>query len=329
MKSKILLTGATGYIGYNIAKQLLQTGYSLRFFVRNPKDCILGMNAEIITGDIRCYSDVENAVSGCDYVIHAAGLFTFDELRKKEIYDVNVNGTKNICEAVKKCNIKRLVYTSSAATIGKSNAGLSDENTKFNLWNISSHYKKSKVMAENIVIDYYERYDIPAIILNPSLPLGKYDFKPTSTGMMVKSFLESKKQMYINGGFNFVHVNDVAKSHILALSKGRIGEKYIIGNENLLLRDFYRRLQKYNLDAKIIQIPYGIALFAAWLNTICCYVKGKQPSITHKGVQLSKKKMFYNNAKSRNELGVQYTPIEQAIEDSVTWFKCNRYGGHN
>ncbi|MBO8445623.1 hypothetical protein B5F83_01990 [Muribaculum sp. An289] len=110
MKSKILLTGATGYIGYNIAKQLLQTGYSLRFFVRNPKDCILGMNAEIITGDIRCYSDVENAVSGCDYVIHAAGLFTFDELRKEEIYDVNVNGTKNICEAVKKCNIKRLVY---------------------------------------------------------------------------------------------------------------------------------------------------------------------------------------------------------------------------
>lgn len=108
MKSKILLTGATGYIGYNIAKQLLQTGYSLRFFVRNPKDCILGMNAEIITGDIRCYSDVENAVSGCDYVIHAAGLFTFDELRKEEIYDVN--GTKNICEAVKKCNIKRLVY---------------------------------------------------------------------------------------------------------------------------------------------------------------------------------------------------------------------------
>lgn len=326
MANKILLTGATGFIGYNIATTLLDNGYAVRMLVREPVlNRLKHKNAEFIIGDIRNYDDVWKAIDGCDIVIHTAGLFTFDNSRRDEIYEVNVKGTENICKAiVENRAIQRFVYTSSAATIGKAHHALSDENTNFNLWKISSHYKKSKVLAENVVWKYHEQDNIPAIILNPSLPLGYYDIRPTSTGMMVKSFLRATKKVYINGGFNFVHVDDVAKAHVLAITTGRIGERYIIGGTNLTLKEFYQKLQKYKQSTKIVKVPYYVALLGAWLNVVFrTLLKRKQPSITPRGVQLSRKKMFYDTTKSQKELGIRYTPIDKAIHDSVEWFSIN------
>jgi dihydroflavonol-4-reductase len=268
MTTKILLTGASGFIGYNIVKQLTDYGHNVRMLVRKNDKLLHFPNSGIVLGDVRNRVDVMKVIQGCDIVIHTAGLFTFDPSKKDEIYDINVNGTENICKAVLENKIKRFIYTSSAATIGKSKELLSDENTSFNLWNISSHYKKSKVLAENVVIDYFRKYDIPVIILNPSLPLGKYDFKPTSTEMMVKSFIDSKVKACINGGFNFVHVDDVAKAHRLCIDKGRIGERYIIGNENISLKGLYEKIQIYVPEGKRINIPYPVALVGAGANVL-------------------------------------------------------------
>lgn len=320
MPKRVLLTGATGFIGYNIAVKLLNDGYVVRMLVRARKDGLNHKNAEFFIGDIRNYDDVEMATKGCDVAIHTAGLFTFDNSLKDEIYDINVRGTENVCKAVMANKVQRFIYTSSAATIGKATSSLSTEETAFNLWKISSHYKKSKVIAEDIVRKYYNDHNMPVIILNPSLPLGYYDFRPTPTGMMVKSFLSSKKKMFINGGFNFVHVDDVAKSHVLAISNGRLGEKYIIGNENLSLKIFYEKMQKYRPNVKIVQIPYLVALLGAWIDVVCSLFTNKQPSITPQAVQLSRKKMFYDTSKSQKELGIKYTPIDMAIQDSIKWF---------
>ncbi len=323
---KILLTGGTGFIGYNIALQLFSQGYHVRLFTRGKKPFFESDYVEYAFGDVRNYNDILSAMHGCNIVIHSAGLFTFDSKKRKEIYDINVMGTHNICRAILECKINRFIYTSSAATIGKQKGRVSDENTEFNLWSISSHYKKSKVLAEDIVWSFFKKYNIPVIVLNPSLPLGYYDIRPTSTGMMVKNFLSSKQQVYINGGFNFVHVKDVAKAHLLAINRGRIGEKYIIGHENMELCDFYKILQQYNRGIMLKEIPYFFAYLGSFFVAFLSYIRGKEPSVTPRGVQLSKKKMFYNSIKSQKELGLVYTPIEEAIKDSVEWFKKQCYG---
>lgn len=326
MAQIIFLTGSTGFIGYNIARQLLKTGYTVRMLARTDNHILVHENAEYVSGDIRNYEDVRKSMKGCNIVIHTAGLFTFDTSLRNDIYETNVTGTENICKAVVENKPERFIYTSSAATIGKDKdyKCLSNENTKFNLWKISSHYKKSKVLAEEIVLRYYMEYAIPVVILNPSLPLGAYDFKPTSTGMMIKSFLNSSMKIYINGGFNFVHVNDVAKAHILALQRGRTGQKYIIGNENLLLKEFYQKLLKYKPDTKIKQVPYFVALLGAWVAVMFGLLTKKQPVVTPRVVQLSGKKMFYDTSKSQEELGIKYTSVDEAIKDSVNWFMNNK-----
>ena len=318
---KVLLTGATGFIGYNIALELLNSSYALRLLVRNNNPFPDNDLVECVYGDIQNYHDVESAINGCDYVIHTAGLFTFDSRDKKAIYATNVDGTRNVCLAIaNNQNIKRFIYTSSAATIGKAKQGLSSETTTFNLWNISSHYKKSKVLAERVVCDFLEKYSIPVVILNPSLPLGSYDKKPTPTGMMVKSFLDSKRISFIDGGFNFVHVKDVAKLHVLALKSGNVGEKYIVGNANLDLESFYKLLQPYNPQVRLAKVPYVLALLFSFLHAVIEKLKGNIPYVTPRGVQLSRKKMFYDNTKVKETFGYEFIPIQDAIQDSVMWF---------
>lgn len=326
MKKVILLTGSTGFIGHNIAKLLVQEDFELRLFVRKEIPHTRHHNIKYVFGDIRNYEDVLKAAEGCDIVIHSAGLFTLNQMKKDEIYEVNVKGTENICKACIALKIERLIYTSSAATIGKSASKLSDETTEFNLWNISSHYKKSKVLSEKIVFEYFNQYSLPVIILNPSLPLGNFDFKPTSTGAMVESFIKTKKVIYINGGFNFVHVEDVAKAHLLAINRGTIGERYIIGNANMELVEFYRRLCKIFPKNKITQIPYLIALSFSYLIVFYSFLRRKEPEITPQGVMLSRKKMFYDNTKSKRDLGLDYRPIDEALKESVNWFNFKKYG---
>ena len=322
-KEKVLLTGATGFIGYNIALELLDYGYKVRILCRKENPFPDDEFVECVYGDVINYSDVESSLVGCDYVIHTAGVFTFDSKQKELIYKTNIEGTRNICMAVvQNKNIKRLVYTSSAATIGKEKFGLSDERTKFNLWSISSYYKKSKVLAENVVHNFYCEYNLPVIILNPSLPLGPYDVKPTPTGMMVKDFLLSNKVAFIDGGFNFVHVKDVARIHVLALKQGKVGEKYIVGNTNLSLANFYKALRSYKPDVKLIQVPYFMALLFSFMHSIIKDVIGGKPKVTPRGIQLSRKKMYYNNEKVKKDFSYEFIPFEKALQDSVAWFSA-------
>lgn len=323
-RERVFLTGATGFIGYNIALELLASGYQVRILVRKSNPFPDNEAIECVYGDILNYDDIQTSLIGCDYVIHTAGLYTFDPKLKELIYKTNIEGTRNVCMAVAQNeNIKRLVYTSSAATIGKNKNGLSDEDTKFNLWSISSSYKKSKVLAENIVHKFYTESNLPVIILNPSLPLGSYDIKPTPTGLMVKDFLQSDSVSFIDGGFNFVHVKDVAQIHVLALKLGRLGEKYIIGNANLDLIDFYQKLQQYKPKVKLIKVPYLVALFFSFIHSNIRRLAGKEPKVTPRGVQLSKKKMFYNNEKVKRDFSYRFIPIEIAIQESIDWFSSD------
>lgn len=181
-------------------------------------------------------------------------------------------------------------------------------------------------MSENVVYDFYAECNLPVIILNPSLPLGPHDIKPTPTGMMVKDFLQSKsnKVTFIDGGFNFVHVKDVARIHVLALKQGRIGERYIIGNANLSLADFYRALRLYKPDVKLVKVPYFMALLFSFIHSIIKSITRGEPKVTPRGVQLSRKKMFYDNKKVKEDFSYEFIPFEKAIQDSVAWFssKC-------
>ena len=319
---KILLTGSTGFIGYNILKILLEKNdISLKLFVHKRKSLEKHQGVEYVYGDIRNLSDVDKAVCGCDIIYHTAGLFTFNPKLKDEIYAINVGGTENICEAAVTHKVKRFIYTSSAATIGKSKSRLSNEKSKFNLWEISSDYKKSKVLAEDVVLKYFKEKSLPAIILNPSLPIGKFDFRPTPTGNIVKRYIDQKIILYTDGGFNFVNVKDVAYAHYLAEQNGKIGQKYIIGYKNLTLKEFYSLVSKIDQAKKHIRVPFHLALSLAYLNKVFSVAFRKEAKITPEGLKLAKKTMFYDNSKSISDLGMKYSKIEKGIRDSILWFK--------
>lgn len=327
MKKKAFITGASGFVGYHVAKLLLEKGYSIRLLIHNKRaisDLLSHPDVEVVTGDI-LDSDflIKNTVD-CDVVYHAAALYSFNHNLTDLIFETNIKGTENICKAVLVNNIKKMVYTSSAATIGKNYHGLSDETTKFNLWKISGAYKKSKVYAENKVLEYIDNHNLPAVIVNPSVPIGSHDFRPTPTGKMIVNYLLNDKLFCVNGGLNFIHIKDVAMGHYLAEINGKIGERYIIGNANLKMADFYQKLNTITgNNKKIVKIPYLLALLFGMISTNKAKKNNTEPELPKEGIQLLKKQMFYNVEKSKKELKLTLTNIDTAIVESVKWFQEN------
>ncbi len=325
---KVFVTGATGFIGASLTRVLIREGYTVRALVRPDSDRrnLAGLDVELCPGDLRDRESLEKGLQGCDVLYHAAADYRLWTRRPADMYDINVGGTRNILEAALKRGLCRVVYTSSVGTLGNPGNGTpGDETTPVTLADMVGHYKKSKFLAEREAERFVER-GVPLVIVNPSTPVGALDIKPTPTGKIIVDFLNRKMPAYLDTGLNIIDVEDCARGHILAARHGRIGEKYVLGNENLTLRDIFAMLEKIaRLPAPKVRLPYTPILLAAYVNEACSFLTGKEPLIPLAGVQMARKFMFFDSSKAVRELGLPQRPVIDALRKAVDWFRSNGY----
>lgn len=326
MSRKVFVTGGTGFVGANLVRLLLAEGYNVKALVRPNSNLnnLQNLDIELITGNLND-SDLDVKMQGCEVLFHVAAHYSLWHKDKDLLYKTNVLGTRNILNFAKKANIQRTVYTSSVAAIGvRKDAKIADENYQSPVENLISNYKKSKYYAEQEVLKAVNLgQDI--VIVNPTTPIGAFDIKPTPTGEIIVRFLTGKMPAYVNTGLNFIDVKDVAKGHILALEKGKTGERYILGNQNLSLKEFLDKLALITgLKSPTITLPLWLPLTVAFFDEFILTKLGKKPSIPFDGVKMSQQVMFYNSTKAIQELGLPQSPIENAIKDSVQWFSKNK-----
>lgn len=322
--SPVLVTGVTGFIGWHVAVQLLQQGQQVRALVR-PASRPSGLDVETVTGDLRDADSLEKAVAGCDAVYHVAADYRLWARDSSEMYRTNVDGTRNLLEAARRAGVGCFVYTSTVGCIGIPENGRGDETTPVSLDEMKGAYKRSKFLAERVAIDY-ARSGFPVKIVNPTAPVGEHDVKPTPTGRIVLDFLKRKLPAYVDTGLNLVDVRDTAKGHLLAAQKGAPGERYILGCQNLSLKEIFQRLARISgLSAPRFRIPYGAAYAAGIATTAAAYVTGKEPLAPLDGVRMARKKMFVSHEKARRELGFEPGPVEGALDRAVRWFRDNGY----
>jgi dihydroflavonol-4-reductase len=326
---KALVTGATGFIGGNVARELIRQGYEVKALVR--KDSRLkylgGNNLELIEGDLLDPASLEKALEGCDYLFHVAAVYTFWARDPKLIYETNVRGTENIMKAAKAGGIKKIVYTSSESVVGIGpDCKVGDEEGQNSLENIPSDYKKSKFMAEKLVFEMSLK-GLPVVIVNPTTPVGPFDVKPTPTGKIILDYLNHKMPACVKTGLNIVDVEDVAKGHILALEKGRPGSRYLLGNKNLTLREIMLILEKITgIKAPRFDIPIWCALSAGYVDE---FIEGRilrrAPRIPVSAVKASRHFRHFDCSKAVRELGLPQTPVESSFLKAVEWFRENGY----
>lgn len=325
MKEKVFITGATGFVGANLVRLLLKENYQVRALVRKNADLtnVKDLAIELVEGSLNDENLAEK-MSGCDYLFHVAALYSLWHKDKDLLYKTNVLGTRNVFQCAQKAKIKRTVYTSSVAAIGVRKDGiLADENYQSPVENLTGNYKKSKYYAEQEAhLAVKSGQDI--VIVNPSTPIGSYDLKPTPTGEIIVRFLTGKMPGFVNTGLNFIDVQDVAKGHLLALEKGKTGERYILGNHNLTLPEFLTKLAKVTgKSTPKIQFPFWFPLTVAYVDEYILGNLGKSPSVAVEAVKMSCQYMFYNSQKAVEELGLPQTDIDKAINDAINWFRVN------
>lgn len=325
---KVLLTGATGFVGANVARALQATGHHVRALVRPQSNtmAIDGTDIEMAQGDILHRSSVAQAMVGCDAVVHCAALYTFWAPDSWLIYNTNVAGTCIVMEEARKAGVERIVYTSSTAVLGRSRTGLADESTEPNTHELTGHYRKSKCLAEKAVMDA-ARDGLPVVVVNPSTPIGPWDVRPTRTGQMVLDFLKGRMFAYMDTGLNLVDVEDVAAGHVLALEKGKPGERYILGNGNMTLQQVMTTLaQITGKRAPRVKLPYTLVLGLAYLDQ---WVEGgllrRPPFIPLEGVKEVRRPVWVDCTKAVRELGFPQSPVETALEKAVRWFRDHHY----
>jgi dihydroflavonol-4-reductase len=325
----IFLTGATGFLGSHVACVLADQGANLRLLVRptsNQKN-LEGLKAETATGDLRDPASLEKAMSGCDTVFHVAADYRLWLRDPNEMYRSNVEGTRAILEAARKNGVKSVVYTSSVATIGFTGNGRSaDEDSPVSLADMIGHYKRSKFMAEQIALEA-GRSGLRVITVNPTTPIGENDVKPTPTGRIVVDFLKGKFPAYVETGLNLVDAHECALGHIAALEKGKSGERYILGGQNLTLKQILDKLGAISgLPSPKIKVPYFVAYLAgAFDQTITGRLLGGEPRATIETVRMGKKKMWASSDKAERELGWKIVPADNALRRAVDWFRENGY----
>jgi dihydroflavonol-4-reductase len=324
-----LVTGATGFVGSHVARRLAAQGADLRLLVRprsNPKN-IRDLKAYQVTGDLRDPASLETAVSGCDAVFHVAADYRLWVRDPDEMYRVNVEGTRALLDAARRKRVRRVVYTSSVATMGFTEDGTpADENSPVSLDHMIGPYKRSKFMAEQVAIEA-ARSGIDVVIVNPTTPVGERDIKPTPTGRIIVDFLKKKFPAYVDTGLNLVDVDACALGHGAALEKGRIGERYILGGENLTLKQILDKLATISgLPSPTVRVPYVLALATGVVDEIFTgRIRGREPRATIDAVRMGRKKMFISSAKAERELGWKAVPVDAALRRAVEWFKENRY----
>ncbi len=327
---KILLTGATGLVGGAILRQLTARGDDVRVMIRDssPRQNLEGLEPEIVLGDLNDRASLEKACAGCEVLIHTAADYRLWAPDKDEMIRTNVEGTRNMMEAAANANIGRIVYTSSVAALGFAGPWIeADETAPSDVDSKVGAYKKSKFLAEAEVLKMHAEDGLPVVVVNPSAPLGPGDIKPTPTGRLVVEAAKGKIPAYVNAGLNIVHVDDVAAGHLMALEKGQLGEKYVLGSENLTLKEILTLItQAAGKRPPMFQVPHGMALPVAYISELWAgLVTGKEPFTTVDGVNMSKKPMYFSSQKAITELGYAPRPAKDAVVDSVRWFAENGY----
>jgi len=320
----VLVTGATGFVGWHVARLLVERGEKVRVLVRDPKR-VRESDAEIVTGDLTDPLSIEKAVTGCGVVYHVAADYRLWVKDSTELYRSNVDGTRNMLTAARKARVDRLIYTSTVGCIGIPKDGIGDEENSVTEQDMQGVYKRSKYLAEQVALEF-AREKFPVVIVNPTAPVGDHDWKPTPTGKIVVDFVRGKMPAYVDTGLNVVDVRDVAAGHLLACERGRIGERYILGGENLTLCKIFEKLEGISgQKAPKVRIPYGVAYAAGVVSTAWARISGVEPRAPLDGVRMARKKMWVRHDKAASELGYAPGPAPVALQRAVEWFRANAY----
>ncbi len=320
----VLLTGASGFVGSAVLRQLRRHGLTVRALVRPASHYrdLTGADVQFVEGDLRERSSLAAACDGCRYLFHVAADYRLSGWDKAGIFATNVAGTRNLMEEAMRSGIERIVYTSSVATLQcRQDGGSADEDASLSLQHAIGAYKQSKVVAEQLVLDMVRNRGLPATIVNPSTPIGPRDIKPTPTGRIIIAAASGRMPVFVDTGLNLVHVDDVARGHLAALRRGRVGERYILGGENisfsLMLAEIAalvgRSCPKY-------RIPWYAAAPAALAGEVQAFLTGNEPLASWAGVRLAKYKMFFTSKKAEQELGYRPRPHAEALNDAIAWF---------
>ena len=325
---KALVTGATGFVGGAVARALVRAGIDVRVLARQDSDLrnLEGLAVERGGGDLRDPASLRTALTGCRQLYHVAAHYALWAKTPSIFYDINVTGTRNLLEAAGDAGIERTVYCSTIGAIGlPPGGGLGTEETPVSLDQMAGHYKRSKYLAEQEVLKL-ARAGLPVVVVNPSAPVGAGDVKPTPTGQVIVDFMKGRMPAYIETGMNIIDVDDVAAGHLLAMQKGRQGERYILGCKNMMLRELFEILSALTgIKAPAIKLPRLAILPLAYINHWIANLSGRPPRIPLEGVKMAKYKMHYDCSKAIRELGLPQTPPEVALGKAVRWFRDHGY----
>jgi dihydroflavonol-4-reductase len=325
---KVLVTGATGFVGGAVARALIRAGVDVRALARSQSDWqnLSTLPVERVEGDLLDPPSLLTALAGCQQLYHVAAYYALWAKDPAVFYDVNVTGTRNMLTAARQVGIERTVYCSTIGAIGLPvGGGLGTEDTPVSLEQMAGHYKRSKYLAEQEVLKL-AREGLPVVIVNPSAPVGAGDVKPTPTGQVIVDFMKGRMPAYIETGMNIVDVDDVAIGHLLAMEKGRLGERYILGCKNLMLQDVFEILSRLTgVRAPSVRLPRSLVLPLAYMNQWMAHLTGHPPRIPLEGVKMAKYRMHYDCRKAIHELGIPQTSPEIALEKAVRWFRAHGY----
>jgi dihydroflavonol-4-reductase len=320
-----LITGATGFIGWHVARKLLERGDRVRALVRDPARIRELDGIEVAQGDLRDAQSLVRAVEGCKVVFHVAADYRLWTRHPEEMFQSNVEGTRNLLAAAEGAGVERLVYTSTVGCIGLPKDGPGDEQTPVGIEQMTGAYKRSKFQAEQAALEFAAR-GFPVVIVNPTAPVGDHDFKPTPTGKMVVDFIRGAMPAFVDTGLNLVDVRDVAAGHLLACERGRPGERYILGAENLTLQQILAKLAAIEKrPAPKIRVPYAVAYAVGVASTGWAAITGKEPLAPLDGVRMARRKMWVRQDKAVHELGYTLGPATEALRRAVEWFRANGY----
>lgn len=326
---RVLVTGATGFVGSHVAQLLCAQGAQVRLLVRptSRMENIADLKADRVTGDLRDPDSLKKATRGCDFVFHVAADYRLWVRDPEEMYRSNVEGTRAIIRAAQENNVRRVIYTSSVATMGFTTTGhIADETSPVTLEDMVGPYKRSKFMAEEIALEA-GRSGASVVVVNPTTPIGDQDIKPTPTGRIIVDFLKRKFPAYVDTGLNVVDVKDVARGHLLAMEKAVPGERYILGGENLTLKQILDQLSALTgLPSPTMKVPHAVALgFAVFDQFFTGTIMRKEPRATIDAVRMGRKKMFASSAKAERELGYKAGPVDDALRRAISWFQAHGY----